>query len=356
MDIAIKNASAGSGEKARKPFHAPNGIFLLIAAIALVVYGLYLYQFKPMITMRLPQHQPLAIDSPPLALTSFQVRAGGEDLVPRSVAFGGDSVYICFAGKPLIQVYSSNLKLLGSFELDRPATVFPVTIALTDSQLVIADTAKGLIAIYDRDGDYLNSVAWYPGRKTRIKATQLSTDGKILTAVDQSLRQISVISLVKQQPYYDFLELIELIPGEDRMRLPNPSCAAIAPEGSIWIGDSSVGKAFIFSPAGDFVQELEQPVRAKITNPVDCAVAYYANETHPAISSGKSDWQPDQVRMHLLDKGTGKVYVYNLSGRLTLVYPQDRALLGPTSIAINSTRREIFITESGNRSVTVFGY
>jgi sugar lactone lactonase YvrE len=60
--------------------------------------------------------------------------------------------------------------------------------------------------------------------------------------------------------------------------------------------------------------------------------------------------------VHLLDKTTGKVYVYDLSGCLKLVYPQDRDLRQPTSIAINSLRREIFVTESATRSITVFGY
>lgn len=328
------------------------GIILLVLVSVLVLYGVYLFQLKPMLSMRLPQHEPLPIDSPPFQLTSFQVRKGGKDLTPQNIAVGRDSIYVSFVGESLIQVYSPTLKQIGSMYLDRPAAIIPTAIAVTDSQLIVSDTIKGLVAVFDRDGDYLNSVAWYPGRFVRIQPSQIATDGKLLTVVDQKAAQVAIISLVNQQPFFDFLELMDLIPGEDHSRLREPSAACIAPEGSIWISDAS-GKAAIYSPTGDFVNELEQPNLTKITEPIGFAVADGSKPTTPA-SEGK--WQPDLIRVHLVDKTTGKVYVYDLSGRLKLVYPQDRDLRQPTSIAINSQRREIFITESATRSITVFGY
>jgi hypothetical protein len=328
------------------------GIILLVLVSILVLYGVYLFQLKPMLSMRLPQHQPLPLDSQPVQLTSFQVREGGKDLSPQNVAIGHDSIYVSFIGESLIQVYSPTLKQLGSLHLDKPAVIIPTTMAVTDSQLVIADTIKGLIAIFDNDGGYINSVAWYPGRSVRVRPTQIATDGRLLTVVDPKAAQVAVISLVNQQPFFDFLELMDLIPGEDHSRLHEPSTACIAPEGSIWIGDTS-GKAAIYSPAGDFVNELEQPKLTKITTPICFAVA---DDSKSATPTSKEHWQPDLIRVHLLDKMTGKVYVYDLSGRLKLVYPQDRDLQQPTSIAVNSLRREIFITESTTRSITVFGY
>ena len=145
---------------------------------------------------------------------------------------------------------------------------------------------------------------------------------------------------------------MDLIPGEDHSRLREPIAACITPEGSIWIGDAS-GKAAIYSPAGDFVNELEQPELTKITTPICFAIADRSKSATPV---SQDRWQPDLIRVHLIDKTTGKVYVYDLSGRLKLVYPQDRDLRQPTSIAVNSLRREIFVTESATRSITVFGY
>jgi sugar lactone lactonase YvrE len=328
------------------------GIILLVLVSVLVLYGVYLFQLKPMLSMRLPQHQPLPPDSPPVLLTSFQVREGGKDLSPQNIAVGRDSIYVSFIGESLIQIYSPTLKQIGSLHLDKPAAIIPTAIAVTDSQLIVADTIKGLVAVFDRDGDYLNSVAWYPGRYVRIQPTQIATDGKLLTVVDPKAAQVAVISLVNQQPFFDFLELMDLIPGEDHSRLREPSAACITPEGSIWIGDAS-GKAAIYSPTGDFVNELEQPNLTKITAPIGFAVA----DGSKSVTSGSTaHWKPDLIRVHLVDKTTGKVYVYDLSGRLKLVYPQDRDLSQPTSIAINSERREIFITESATRSITVFGY
>ena len=328
------------------------GIILLVLASILVLYGVYLFQLKPMLSMRLPQHQPLPLDSPPVLLTSFQVREGGIDLTPQNIAVGHDSIYVSFVGESLIQIYSPTLRQFGSLHLDKPAVIIPTAIAVTDSQLIVADTIKGLIAVFDASGEYVNSVAWYPGRSVRVRPIQIATDGKLLTVIDSKAAQVAVISLVNQQPFFDFLELMDLIPGEDHSRLREPSAACITPEGSIWIGDAS-GKAVIYSPTGDFVNELEQPKLTRITTPICFAVADGSKSATPA---SKDRWQPELIRVHLLDKTTGKVYVYDLSGRLKLVYPQDRDLRQPTSIAINSLRREIFVTESATRSITVFGY
>jgi hypothetical protein len=226
--------------------------------------------------------------------------------------------------------------------------------------------------VFDRDGGYVNSVAWYPGRKARLRPTQLATDGRLLTVIDPKAAQVAVISLITFQPFYDFLELIDLIPGEDRTHLQTPTAAIIAPEGSIWIADQS-GRGLIYSPTGDFVNELEPPTKTRITSPVAFAVAFSdagAGKVVIGYDVLRRDneatvrpqdvltniQQPDQIRMHLLDKASGKVYVYDLTGCLKLVYPQDRDLQQPTSIAINSSRRQIFITESGTQSITVFGY
>jgi hypothetical protein len=328
------------------------GIILLVLVSILVLYGVYLFQLKPMLSMRLPEHQPLPLDSPPTELTSFQIREGGKDLTPQNVAIGHDSIYVSFVGESLIQVYSPVLKQLGLLCLDKPAVIIPTAMAVTDSQLIVSDTIKGLLAIFDSDGEYINSVAWYPGRSVRILPTQIATDGKLLTVVDPKAAQVAVISLISQQPFLDFLELMDLIPGEDHSRLRQPIAACITPEGSIWIGDAS-GKAVIYSPTGDFVNELEQPKLTKITTPICFAVA---DGSQSATPTSNNHWQPNLIRVHLLDKTTGKVYVYDLSGRLKLVYPQDRDLQEPTSIAINSLRREIFITERAKRSITVFGY
>jgi hypothetical protein len=353
---------------ARRQLRPLGGIILVVLASFAVLYGLYLFQFKPMLSMRLPKHQPLPLDSPPTELTSFQVRANGRVMTPQNVADGGDSIYLSFVEQPIVQIYSKTLKLLGSLQLDKPAPITPTAIAVTDSQLIVADTIKGLVAVFDRDGGYVNSVAWYPGRKVRLRPTQLATDGRLLTVIDPKAGQVAVISLITFQPFYDFLELMDIIPGEDRTHLRAPAAAIIAPEGSIWIADQS-GRGMIYTPTGDFVNELEQPTKTNITSPVAFAVALSATdaEAHEGLRRDNIERvkpqevltyvpKPEQIRIHLLDNGSGKVYVYDLSGRLKLVYPQDRDLQQPTAIAINSTRRQIFITEGGTQSITVFGY
>ena len=332
------------------------GVVFLIATMFLVAIGIYYYQFRPMLTMRVPEHQPLPIDSPPVELTSFQIRADGQDLTPNSIAICHDSIFVSFCNKSLIQIYSRNLKLVNSISLAEPGIVTPVAIAVTDSQLIVADTLKGLIAVYDHDGRYISSVAWYPGRKIRVRPIHLATDGSLLAFVDAQTKQVTIVSLIERQPYYDFLEMTDVIRSDSRARLNSPSCALIAPEGSIWVGNTEPGKGLIFSPTGDFQNEIEQPAITKLSSPADFAVADFSTTVAKGRTPSPKHLQPSQIRIHLLDKVTGKVCVYDLTGKLTLVYPQDRNLNQPTAIAISSRLRQIFISESENRSITVFGY
>lgn len=328
-----------------------SAIFLLLI-LSGIGYALYTYQVKPLLTMDLPDHDPLLIDTPPTELTSFEIRSEGNLLTPCAVAITGDSLYLSFVGSSRINVYSADLKLVKQIQLERPEVVVPTSMAVTDSFLIVADSVKQTVVLYDRDGYYQNSSGWYPQQVGRISPTHLSANLGMLLLIDSGLRRVAVISLIDRQPFYTFLELVKFIPDKSLVPLPAPSCAILTPDSNVWIGDRTLGRGFIFAPSGKILSELEQPQLSKIASPADFALSWWNSPSAgpPAISNLQV------ARIHMLDREAGKVFVYDLNGRLTLVYPRDRLLNQPTSIAVNQHRRQIYIAESTSKEVTVFGF
>ena len=319
------------------------GWSILAAAVIFVAFGFYRYQLKPAIARDIPPHIKMPIDEPPLELTSFQVRFGGEDLTPRCLAVSGDSLFASFTQQSLIQIYSSKLELLKSFRLEHPAVVQPTSMLLSDSLLIVADTGLGSIAVFDRDGYYLNSASWYPDHKTRLKPVYLAEQDDFLYTIDLTKRAIAKISLFKKEPFYDFLELIDLIPGGANPTLKLPSCAVVAPNGQLWIGNSEPGGVFLYDLEKGSIREAERPPVTKIGIPSSMVISAVAD------AGGTT-------RVHVLDRIAGKVFVYDLEGKLRLVYPRDRDLHAPTSMAIDVLTRHIFVAESETREITVFGF
>ncbi len=173
------------------------GYAILAAVILFVLSGLYLYLIRPALAKEIPVHQALPLDSPPVELTSFQIRTSGEDLTPQRLAISGDSLFVSYSGKSFIEVYSSKLQLLKTIRLDNPATLHPTAMVLADSLLIVADSLLGTIAVFDRDGYYLNSASWYPDRLTRLKPVHLAVHDRFLYATDMARHRVAKISLFK---------------------------------------------------------------------------------------------------------------------------------------------------------------
>ncbi|MGB5106072.1 MAG: hypothetical protein WBP29_06935 [Candidatus Zixiibacteriota bacterium] len=318
------------------------GYSLLAVAILFVAVGLYRYQFGPLLDKSIPEHQFQPLDTPPIELTSFSVRHGGEDLTPQCLEVSGDSLFVTFAGQSLLQIYSRNLDLLKNIQLERPAVLQPTAFVLTDSLLIAADTVLGTIAVYDRDGYYRNSASWYPDHQSRVRPVHLSVAGGFLYATDITRKNVAKISLIKREPFYDFLELVAIYPQMADTMVKLPTCAMAASDGKLWIGDSQPGGLFTMDEDGKFAAG-EKPPKSRMAFPCDFAESQLGDD----VSSR---------RIHLLDRVAGKVFVYDESGKLRLVYPRERELLRPTGIAIDPEARHIFVTESEKREITVFGY
>jgi EAL domain-containing protein (putative c-di-GMP-specific phosphodiesterase class I) len=258
--------------------------------------------------------------------------------VPAAIAVYSDTVYISYLGRSFLNLYSGDLEFLKQIELERPEPVSPTDLVVAESLLVIANVEKQAFAVYDHEGYYLSSCAWYPGKEERISPLHLSANLGMLILTDSQRKRVAMISLVDQPPFYSFLELTKSIPTEARPSFPAPTCAFLTPDSNVWIGDRELAKGFVARPDGRLLTELEQTELSRISHPCDFAYSEWDYRmTRAALSAANLA----NGRVHMLDRGAGKVFVYDLSGNLTLVYPQDRRLRNPLSIAVNISSLQV---------------
>ena len=333
---ATENIAGARGVHERHEF---GGKLFLILVLALIGYAIWMYQLRPYFAAQVPEHEPLLLDVPPVELSSLEVREGGELLIPTLVAFGGDSLYLGFAGAGQLYLYDDNLQPLGKLRLSQLPELQPTALAVSDSFLIVGDSALGCFAVCDRDGYQRAAIYWYPDSLS-VRPLHLNTISGVLNLCDAATGRLALISLNDRPPVYTFLELMHSLPSAKLVGFP-ATCSMLMSDSSLWIGFRD--GAAILNYDGTVKNRLQGSNYTQLWEPVDLALQN-ANSPLP------------MRRVHLLDRAAGKVFVFTTEGELTLIYPRDRKLESPTAIAFNPGRRYIYITESGRQAVTVFGY
>ncbi|MFH2055284.1 MAG: hypothetical protein ABIJ61_04955 [bacterium] len=321
------------------PTQQTGGKLFLFFLLLLIAYVLWIYQLKPWFATQAPEHEPLRIDEPPVELTSLQCRAGGKLLTPTFLAAQGDSLYVGFSESSQIDIYSGSLKFVDHLSLTNLPDLKPCALAATDSFLIVGDATAGGFAVCDLDGYRRATISWYPD-SSRVKPLQLTAGFGMLTLTDAASGRIAQISLIDHPPFYKFLELVRTFP-QGPVPLQPALCGLTMPDSTIWIGIE--GGILVVDRQGRVRDQLTGSRHTALQRPVDMALQ------NPGSAGAL-------LRVHVLDRESGKVFVYNAKGELTLIYPRDRELEQPTMIAFNRGRRQIYIGEASSSQITVFGY
>lgn len=340
--ITNKNRTRPQGrEKAgwHTPTHQAGGKLFIIFVLLVIAYVIWIYQIKPWFATQMPEHEPVRLDDPPVELTSLQFRDGGDLLTPNMLVSEGDSLYVGFAELDRIDIYNGALQFVDHLNLTGLNDFKPNSITATDSFLIVGDSQSGGFAVCDRDGYRRALINWYPD-STRVKVAALNAGFGMLTLADAVTGRIAQISLIDNPPFYSFLELVSTFPVGPTPIQP-ALCGLTMPDSSLWIGIQ--GAVLIVGKNGRVRDRLEGSRHTILQHPVDMVLQ------NAGSSSGL-------LRVHVLDSESGKVFVYNTAGELTLIYPRDRKLDQPTGITCNRSRRQIYIGEAATSQLTVFGY
>ena len=209
------------------------------------------------------------------------------------------------------------------------------------------------------------------------KPTFVSLDGSMgLRVVDQGNRRIcrldSRLQYVDEIPFSD---------SDDPLKYGSPAGVAADRPGNIWVTDRELNRIAVFDAVGQFSRfigefgysggALLSPEKVIVTGPGDHVVCDPGNRrvvvyddygnftrdiTDPEFQSPSAVAADQSDRLWILDRATGRLFLFTLSGGRLLAIGPDipgtrTPLASPADVVVSHNR--IFIADSGNNRILV---
>ena len=203
--------------------------------------------------------------APPEFVGERKLSSGGEALIPLELQIHRDTLFVSYSRIPRIDAYSLELELLHSIELEEPEPVHPTWFCLTDDWLVVSDSEKRLIVLYDRTGKVVDSFGLLPDGKGKLDPGSLVIYGGVLYVSDQDLKRVLAVSLAEAAGITEIGELILTIPADGEKPLGLPGGLHVTDDGRVLIGDVGSGSIEVFTCDGRPIYSFESP---KTTRPI----------------------------------------------------------------------------------------
>jgi DNA-binding beta-propeller fold protein YncE len=274
------------------------------------------------------------------------------------------------------------LKIFPKFQYSIRTERTPQALAAANGKLYVSYQRLNMVDVLDYQGTRLNFFDPYP--KGAINAISLATDRwNNLYLVDA--RNHSILVFDEELTFQSFFPPERMNPA-DVSSVNVPSGITIN-RGNVYVADigSSMAKSFMMD--GNFVlavpgtgiteQEPWHPIDIEITDDgrilvsdlknrnisVFNCIGNFAHEF--AIPEGNHRLQlpgglaiDSDGRVHVLDRGSQKIFVYDNYGRFLFTYGSTGdvplRLQSPMGIAIDKQKKLVFIADSGNRKIDVW--
>jgi DNA-binding beta-propeller fold protein YncE len=277
-------------------------------------------------------------------------------LEPTRLQILGDSLFVSFNGLPRLEVFDLDLNRLGAIDLVAPETILPTSFAVTDSQILVTDHGKGVVARFNRQGRYLDSFGTLPDGVTRLSPISVTCFAGMAYVADMKLKRVLAISLNDIEGITEVGEMVLSIPGENDPSIGFPSTVYVTADGRLLIGDAANGVVRVFTCDGRPIYEFDRVPDLKKMAPqsfaVDGIIDPSVQDEHSADPSGIRN----QGRLHLVDGYNGKVHMFSPLGRFLGSYPKETRLTGPAGIAVDRVGKRIFVTDPPAGRILVYRY
>ena len=277
-------------------------------------------------------------------------------LEPTRLQIVGDSLFVSFNGLPRLEVFDLDLNRLGGIDLVAPEPILPTSFAVTDSQIVVTDHGKGIVARFDRQGHYLDSFGTLPDGVTQLSPISVTCFAGMAYVADMNLKRVLAISLNDIPGITEVGEMVLSIPGENDTAVGFPSTVYVTDDGRLLIGDAANGLVRVFTCDGRPIYEFDRvPGMTKMAPQgfaVDDRIDPSVQDEHSVDPSGIRS----QGRLHLVDGYNGRVHMFSPLGRYLNSYPSETRLTGPAGIAVDRVGKRIFITDPPAGRILVYRY
>lgn len=281
--------------------------------------------------------------------------AHGNSMKPVRLQWFEDTLFVSYNGVARIDKYTTDLKLVGSIELIDPEPVRPTSFVLIDSLLVVADHARHLVVIYDRNGNFRESFGTTPDGRP-LSPFSLDAYGGVAYIGDLNLGRVLAVSLVDAGEITERGELILTIPGDSSSTIGFPSAVKVTPDGRLLIGNAQSGRVEVYTCDGRHVYNFDSVATDRTIGPQ----AFDADNVLDPSLRDTTEFDPSGIwglgRVHLVDANNAKIHIFNPLGVYVASYPDDSLLIRPSGLAVDRKRQRIFVADPGAGKILVFKY
>jgi len=277
-------------------------------------------------------------------------------LEPARLQILGDSLFVSFNGLPRLEVFDLDLNRLGGIDLVAPEPILPTSFAVTDSQILVTDHGKGIVARFDRQGQYLDSFGMLPDGVTRLSPISITCFGGVAYVADMGLRRVLAISLNDIKDITEAGEMVLTIPAVKDPAVGFPSTVFVTDDGRLLIGDAANGVVRVFTCDGRPIYQFDTvPGLTKMAPQgfaVDDRIDPSVQDEHSVDPSGIRN----QGRLHLVDGYNGQVHMFSPLGRFLGSYPEETRLVGPAGIAVDKVGKRVYVADPPAGRILVYRY
>lgn len=309
--------------------------FTLIMAVLIAFVSLLKYPFKHQAgTAARMQHSGQIKTAQPRYLYSIKVRNEGL----QAIAFRQGKLVVAYKGLNTVDLYSPDGRYVGSFPVAPDTRINPVSMSQDRfGNLYLCDMANRVVLFFDKGNNFLYP---FPPRKiTPSDIDFIHAPGDVFVnkanvfVIDVGENSVKVFT-----EGGEFLMSIKDWGSGEKFLLP--AAVMQTADGRILVADTLKRKVAVFNCAGKFAYFFEDPKEGTLGQPVAIA----------ADSRGK---------VHVLDAVKEKVFVYDNFGRYLFSYGSSflgiRKMRMPVDIVTDTEGKRIFIADSGNQEVDVWG-
>lgn len=277
-------------------------------------------------------------------------------LEPARLQILADTLYVSLNGLARLEIFDLDLNRLGSIELTAPEPILPTSFAVTDSQILVTDHGKGIVARFDRQGRYLDSFGTLPDGVTRLAPIAISCFAGMAYVADMNQKRVLAVSLNTIEGIIEEGEMVVTIPGEKEAPVGFPSSVYVTQDGRLLVGDAANGAVRVFTCDGRSIYEFDPvPGLAKMAPQgfaMDGIIDPSVQDEHSADPSGIRS----QGRLHLVDGYNGRIHMFSPLGRYLGSYPRETRLAGPAGIAVDRAGKRIFVADPPAGRILVYRY
>ncbi len=279
-----------------------------------------------------------------------------EPLRPARLQLLYDTIFVSYNNIPRIDRYDTAMNFISSIDLTDPEPIYPTSFYVDDSIIVVADHARKLVVLYDREGKVLTSFGTLPDHSKLLSPFSVFCYGGVAYISDIETHSILAVSLVNVEGLTERGELILTIPSDTSIKIGFPSAVSVTQDGRLLAGDASDGRIKVFTCDGRYIYDFD-------TIPVSSKPAWHSfawdNVPDPSLAD-TNKFDPSGVpymgRVHVVDGENGAVHMFNPYGKYISSYPADSILLRPSSVVINWKINQILIADPVAGKILIFKY